>query len=200
MKSRIFFKSLMILGILFFFSACGPQNGSDTSEAGTGEGTMEEMPDEEYKAPTVEKAVCVLHPTEGNDVTATVTFTRTETGVRIVADASGLSEGKHGFHIHEYGDCTAPDGTSAGGHYNPTGEEHGGPDDTERHVGDLGNIVADADGNAGYERIDNVIELNGEHSIIGRAVIIHAGEDDLESQPTGAAGARLACGVIGIAK
>lgn len=200
MKSGIFFNSLMILGILFFFGACGPQNGSDTSEAGTGEGTMEEMPDEENKAPTVERAVCVLHPTEGNDVTGTVKFTRTETGVRIVADVSGLSEGKHGFHIHELGDCTAPDGTSAGGHYNPTGEKHGGPDDAERHVGDLGNIMADADGNAGYERVDNVIELNGEHSIIGRAVIIHAGEDDLESQPTGAAGARLACGVIGIAK
>lgn len=98
-----------------------------------------------------------------------------------------------------YGDCSAPDGTSAGGHYNPFGAEHGASTDTNRHVGDLGNIVANQDSVAHYEWTDPMLELNGAFSIIGRAVVVHADEDDLESQPTGNAGARVACGVIGIA-
>jgi len=153
---------------------------------------------EKETSPT--KAVCVLHPTEGNDVSGTVTFTKTAQGIKIVADVEGLSPGKHGFHVHEFGDCTAPNGTSAGGHFNPENTKHGAPTDTERHVGDLGNLEADADGNAHYERTDTFIALSGPHSIIGRGIIVHAGEDDLISQPTGAAGARVACGVIGIAK
>lgn len=153
---------------------------------------------EEETAPTT--AVCVLHPTEGNDVSGRVTFTQTAQGIKIVADVKGLAPGKHGFHVHEYGDCSAPDGTSTGGHFNPENMKHGGPNDTERHVGDLGNLVADEDGNAHYERTDTFIALSGPHSIIGRGIIVHAGEDDLTSQPTGAAGARVACGVIGIAK
>ena len=148
----------------------------------------------------VEKAVAVLHPTEGNDVWGTVTFTKVEDGVKIVADISGLMPGKHGFHIHQFGDCSAADGTSAGGHYNPEEKRHGAPDDVQRHVGDLGNLEANSNGEAHYERVDDVISFHGEHSIIGRAVIVHAGQDDLVSQPTGAAGARQACGVIGIAK
>jgi Cu-Zn family superoxide dismutase len=126
-------------------------------------------------------------------------FTVVDGGVRVVADLDGLSPGKHGFHIHTYGDCTSADGTSAGGHFAPHGRPHGAPTDTERHVGDLGNVVADADGHAHYDRVDPIIALHGENSIIGRGVILHAGEDDLTSQPTGAAGARVACGVIGIA-
>lgn len=148
----------------------------------------------------VTKAVAVLHPTQGNNVSGTVTFTKVENGIRIVADVSGLSQGMHGFHIHQFGDCSAPDGTSAGGHFNPHDVPHAGPDDSPRHVGDLGNLSANQNGQAHYERVDNVIAFSGENNIIGRAVIVHAGEDDLTSQPTGDAGARLACGVIGIAQ
>jgi Cu-Zn family superoxide dismutase len=148
----------------------------------------------------VERAVAVLHPTEGNDVSGTVVFTRTAEGVRIEATVDGLAPGKHGFHIHELGDCTAPDGTSAGGHYNPDGHPHAGPDQEPRHMGDLGNLEADQTGHATYQRVDSYVTLNGPHSIVGRGMIVHAGEDDLTSQPTGAAGARLACGVIGVAK
>lgn len=154
---------------------------------------------EEHAETNFEKAVCVLHPTEGNEVKGVVTFTKTASGVDVVADLEGLTPGSHGFHIHEYGDISAPDGTSAGGHYNPEGMDHGGPSDTERHVGDLGNIVAGDDGTAHLELNDTKIKLNGEHSIIGRGIIVHAGEDDLTSQPTGAAGARVAAGVIGVA-
>ena len=116
------------------------------------------------------------------------------------ADVVGLSPGKHGFHMHEFGDCSSPDGTSAGGHYNPLSESHGGPEADHRHVGDLGNLVADKDGKAHYDRIDSHLKLTGPHSIIGLGVIVHAGEDDFASQPTGAAGGRVACGVIGIAR
>jgi Cu-Zn family superoxide dismutase len=145
-------------------------------------------------------AVCILYPTEGNETSGIVKFTRTSDGIRIVADVNGLTPGKHGFHIHEFGDCSSLDGKSAGGHFNPDNKKHGAPDDLERHVGDLGNLVAGDDGKAHYERLDKVISLNGPNSIIGRGIIVHAGEDDLTSQPTGNAGARLACGVIGLAK
>lgn len=144
-------------------------------------------------------AVAVVHPTEGNEVTGTVTFEQSSDGVRVQATLEGLEEGDHGFHIHQYGDCTADDGTSAGGHYNPTEEPHGAPDDEERHMGDMGNITADADGNATIDYVDPRIELNGSNSILGRGIVIHGGQDDFSSQPSGDAGPRLGCGVIGVA-
>ncbi len=152
----------------------------------------------QHTAPQVSRAVAVLNPTAGNDVRGVVTFLRTEGGVYVVAEVRGLTPGPHGFHVHQLGDCSAPDGTSAGGHFNPTGHDHGGPDSEVRHVGDLGNIVADAEGNARHEVTDSQLQLDGPHSIVGRGLIVHAGEDDLASQPTGAAGARVACGVIGV--
>ena len=148
--------------------------------------------------PQIEKAVCMLHPTAGNDVTGVVDFTKTDSGIYIVANVYGLSKGKHGFHIHEYGDCTAPDGKSAGGHFNPEHVAHGGPNDSIRHAGDLGNLVADSTGSAHLEMVDTLISFTGRHSIIGRGIIVHAGADDFVSQPTGNAGGRVACGVIGI--
>jgi Cu-Zn family superoxide dismutase len=150
--------------------------------------------------PEIDKAICVLHPTEGNNATGTIVFTKTDSGIHVLAEMTGLPEGRHGFHIHQHGDCSAPDGTSAGGHFNPENKKHGAPSDEKRHVGDLGNIMASTDSTATLELVDTVITLNGKHSIIGRGIIVHAGEDDLTSQPTGNAGARVACGVIGIAK
>ncbi|UCF40674.1 MAG: superoxide dismutase family protein [Gemmatimonadota bacterium] len=149
--------------------------------------------------PTVTRAVAVLYPTAGSEVRGTVTFVATDSGILVRADLTGLPPGEHGIHIHELGDCSAPDGTSAGGHFNPDDSPHGAPDDQSRHVGDLGNLTADDAGLARYERTDARIALGGHHSIVGRAVIVHAGADDLVSQPTGSAGARAACGVIGIA-
>jgi superoxide dismutase, Cu-Zn family len=145
-------------------------------------------------------AVAVLHPTRDSEVRGTVEFMKTPQGVRVVAEIQGLTpDSKHGFHIHEFGDCTAEDAASAGDHYNPTDQPHGGPTDQRRHVGDFGNIEADADGHARFEMVDSVIMLEGPHSIIGRSVVVHAEEDDLTTQPSGEAGDRLACGVIGIA-
>lgn len=146
------------------------------------------------------KAVAVLHPTEGNTVSGTVTFTHEGGSVKVVADLSGLKPGTHGFHIHEFGDCSSSDGVSAGGHFNPASMPHGAPADKQRHAGDLGNIEAGADGKARIEITDTVLKLDGKGSIIGRGVIVHAAPDDLKTQPTGNAGGRQACGVIGIAK
>ena len=151
-------------------------------------------------AVSVAKAVAMLSPTKGNTVAGLVTFTKVASGVKIVADVTGLTPGKHGFHIHEFGDCSAPDGTSAGGHFNPSHMEHGAPNVSMHHVGDFGNLEADEAGKAHYERVDTVISLEGADSIIGRAVIVHEKVDDLKTQPTGNAGARVACGAIGVAK
>ncbi len=148
----------------------------------------------------IDRMIAVLKPTEGNEVRGTVAFTRADDGVRIVVDLTGLSPGLHAFHIHEFGDCCAPDAASAGGHFNPEGQPHGGPDAAERHAGDLGNIVADETGHAQLDRTDSGITLDGDESILGRSVIVHAGPDDFWTQPTGNAGARVACGVIGLAR
>src|SRR6266496_5342535 len=147
------------------------------------------------------KAIAVLHPTAGNKVSGTVTFTEEADGVKVHADLTGLTPGNHGFHVHEFGDCSAADGSSAGAHFNPTNKPHAGPDDTERHVGDMGNVEADASGKAKLEYLDHHISLtNDQSSVIGRSVVVHAKADDLKSQPAGDSGARIACGVIGQAK
>jgi Cu-Zn family superoxide dismutase len=148
----------------------------------------------------VTRAVAALEPTKDSAVRGTVSFTRAEGGVRVVARITGLTPGLHGFHVHEFGDCSAPDGTSAGGHFNPAGAPHAGPHDVARHAGDMGNVEADAQGVAVVDYVDPKASLEGENSVLGRGVIVHANADDLKTQPTGNAGGRLACGVIGAAK
>lgn len=152
--------------------------------------------DHGHDTKAVAKAVAHLNPTAGNNAKGTVTFTPDSKGTRVVAHLTGLTPGAHGFHIHEKGDCSAPDASSAGGHFNPGGMPHAGPDSAQRHVGDLGNITADASGVAHYEIVVNGIEFDGAASIIGRGLIVHAKADDLKSQPSGDAGGRVACGVI----
>jgi Cu-Zn family superoxide dismutase len=150
----------------------------------------------------VNQAVAVLHAAPNQNVSGTVTFTDVENGVRIVADVRGLEPGSaHGFHIHEYGDCTAPDFTSAGGHYNPENAPHDGPeaDEHHHHAGDLGNLEADNQGTAHKELVMHNISLTGRNPILGRSVVLHAGRDDLKTSPSGNSGPRIACGVIGIA-
>ena len=161
--------------------------------------TQAQTPEEKSSTPS--KAVAVLHPTAGNKVSGTVIFTEVADGVQVRAEITGLTPGSHGFHVHEFGDCSAADASSAGAHFNPTHKPHAGPDSPERHVGDMGNIQADASGKAKLEYVDHQISLtNDERSVIGRSVVVHAKADDLKSQPAGDSGARVACGVIGRAK
>lgn len=150
----------------------------------------------EQAASRTSSAKAVLVPTAGNDVNGVVTFTQVADGVLVQADVTGLTPGAHGFHIHEHGDCSAPDATSAGGHFNPTGHHHAAPEDEVRHAGDLGNLEADESGRAVYEWVDPTMKLSGDQAIIGRGVIVHESEDDFATQPTGNAGGRVACGVV----
>lgn len=152
------------------------------------------------ETPKTEKAIAILEPTAGSQVKGTITFTKVGDGIRVEGVVTGLTPGKHGFHVHQFGDLTAPDGTSAGGHFNPGGEPHGGPAAKERHAGDFGNIDAGADGMSKFAFTDTHISFEGDDSILGRGVVVHAKADDMKSQPSGEAGGRVAVGVIGVAK
>ena len=148
----------------------------------------------------ITKAIAVLNPASGSQVHGTVTFEKVTGGIKVVADVEGLTPGEHGFHVHQYGDCSSSDATSAGDHFNPMNMPHGSPTDAKHHSGDMGNINAGADGKAHMEMTDSTMSFFGPESIIGRAVIVHGGADDMKSQPSGNSGPRVACGVIGIAK
>lgn len=150
----------------------------------------------------VKELVAPLRGTEGNeDVEGVVRFEEVGVGeVKVTAHVEGLTAGEHGFHIHQWGDCSAPDGTSAGGHYDPRGVPHALPEESPRHVGDMGNLEANDEGMAHLEETFDTMTLVGpEVPIIGRGVIVHA-EPDTGAQPTGEAGARVACGVVGVAE
>jgi Cu-Zn family superoxide dismutase len=139
-----------------------------------------------------------LQPTKGNKASGTASFTQVGDKVHVVANISGLNPGQeHGFHIHEAGDCSSGDGMSTKGHFNPMGKPHAHYSTPERHAGDMPALKADASGNA---RIDTTLDVMtvtpGPASIVGRGLIVHASPDDYKTQPTGNAGARVACGVI----
>jgi len=159
-------------------------------------------PEHEHGAvPTrVTKAIAVLHPTQGSQVHGTITFTKEDRGIRVKGVIEGLTPGKHGFHVHEFGDCSSPDAKSAGAHFNPTGDPHAGPDIQHRHVGDLGNIEADNNGRAEIDVLDDMMRFQGPRGILGRGLIVHEKADDLKTQPSGDAGGRVACAVIGVAQ
>jgi Cu-Zn family superoxide dismutase len=144
----------------------------------------------------ITKAHAVIAPTQGHVVLGNVSFTQEAAGVRLVADISGLKPGAHGFHIHEKGDCSAPDASSAGGHFNPGRQAHGKVGEGAHHAGDLPSLEADAEGKAKLDVTLNSLSLSGEHAIVGRALIVHADPDDFKTQPAGNAGGRVACGVI----
>jgi Cu-Zn family superoxide dismutase len=145
------------------------------------------------------RASAQLQPTRDSKASGTVSFQQQRTGkVRMVADVTGLVPGReHGFHIHEAGDCSSGDGMSAKGHFNPHMKPHGRHGSAERHAGDLPPLKADEKGEARIEQdLDIITIAPGPASIIGRGIIVHADPDDYTTQPTGNAGARLACGVI----
>ncbi|WP_437723973.1 superoxide dismutase family protein [Sorangium sp. So ce861] len=129
------------------------------------------------------------------------TFTEVEGGVKVAVQVSGAPKGKIAVHVHETGDCSAPDAKSAGAHYNPENHQHGLPDAAARHLGDLGNIEVKADGNGTHEIVAKGANLKqgAPNSFLGRAIIVHEKQDD-GSQPSGNAGGRIGCGVIGQSK
>ena len=142
-------------------------------------------------------AVAKLEPTKGNRATGTVEFQQRGSGVHVVATIRGLEpHQEHGFHVHENGDCSSGDGMSAGGHFNPEGKPHG-PQNAPHHAGDMPNLKADANGDAkAMFTLTDVTVAPGPKSVVGRGLIVHKDPDDYKTQPTGNAGARLACAVI----
>ena len=132
----------------------------------------------------------------GSTVSGTVRFTEVDGKLRVDARVAGLTPGEHGFHVHEAGDCNAPDARSAKGHFNPAGKAHGFHASPERHGGDMPNLLADVQGEARYAAEVDGLSLNGATGIIGRSVVVHADPDDYQSQPAGNSGKRIACGVI----
>ena len=144
------------------------------------------------------EAVCVLMPTQGNQASGVLVLTQFKGYVQITGSIKGLTPGAHGFHVHQYGDLRAPDGASAGAHFDPGGgHKHGGPESKERHIGDLGNVQADNEGVAKVNVKGEGLQL---HFIVGRSLVVHAEEDDLKTQPSGNSGPRVGVGVIGIAE
>ncbi len=143
-------------------------------------------------------ATAKLEPRSGSNVSGNVTFTQVGERVRIQGVVNGHTAGLKGWHIHEKGDCSDPKAQSAGGHFNPRGHKHGGPSDSMRHAGDTGNLIVSERGSATIDlTIDGIsVSKDKPDGIIGRALIIHADQDDLKTDPTGNAGGRVACGVI----
>jgi Cu-Zn family superoxide dismutase len=150
------------------------------------------------RAAQAPQARATIEPRSGSTVTGTATFTELPSGaVKVSVQIEKAPPGTHGLHIHEKGDCSAPDATSAGGHFNPTTMPHAGPMDKEHHAGDLGNIEIGADGKGHLEIETSMLTVKpGPNSVVGRSVIFHEKPDDLKTQPTGNAGGRLGCGVI----
>ncbi len=144
------------------------------------------------------RATAQLQPTKGNKTFGEATFEEVDGKVHVVVYIQGLKPGQeHGLHIHEVGDCSSGDGMSTKGHFNPFGKQHAHAGTPERHAGDLPSLKAAKDGRAKVDATLDVITVApGAASVVGRGLIVHADPDDYRTQPTGNAGARIACGVI----
>ena len=143
-------------------------------------------------------ALATIGETNESGVAGKAVFTQLGDNIKLVVSLANASAGEHAVHIHATGDCSAPDGTSAGGHWNPTGVAHGKWGEGEFHLGDIGNLTVDDQGMGKIELTTNLWEMNtgSDIDIVGKAIIVHAGADDFVSQPSGNAGARIGCGVI----
>jgi superoxide dismutase, Cu-Zn family len=142
-------------------------------------------------------ATASIEGRSASTLTGTATFTQNGDAVHVIVDLANAPEGVHAVHLHEKGDCSAPDATSAGGHFNPMHMEHGSPDAASHHAGDFGNMTVGGDGHGHLELDTRMLTVApGDRSVAGRAVVVHAKEDDMKTQPTGNAGGRIGCGVV----
>lgn len=171
-------------------SASTPPPEADASRSATPPATTAE-PAQPHSANLV--------PTRNNKANGVLELNAVDGAVVITGRMAGLTpSAEHGFHVHETGDCSAPDASSAGGHFNPTSQKHGNPGSPPHHLGDMFNLQSDAQGNADVNaRIDGAtLGDRGANDLVGKAIIVHAGPDDYTSQPSGNSGGRIACGVI----
>lgn len=191
-------KRTSILAAALVLTACG---GDDVADDPAMDMNMDMASDDTVMQPpqTPQRATAELRDAD-DQVVGTVSFEESEAGVRVTLAGTGLPQGTHAFHIHETGECTAPDFTSAGGHFNPTGAQHGLDNPQGPHAGDMPNVDVGADGTVQFSVDNDRIALgDGQNSILdadGSAVVIHASADDNVSDPAGNAGDRIACGVV----
>ena len=154
--------------------------------------------------PTVpaKQATAMIGSLGDSGVTGMAVFTQNGDQITFMAEIQGATPGLHAIHIHAYGDCSSPDGKSAGGHWNPTDVAHGKWGEGEFHLGDIGNITVGEDGTGRITLTTDLWEIGtgSDIDVVGRSIIVHAGADDFISQPSGAAGARIGCGVIVLAE
>jgi Cu-Zn family superoxide dismutase len=139
-----------------------------------------------------------VQPTAGHEARGTVEFYLAQPSMAIKVELAGLKPGNHGFHVHENGDCGGANAAAAGAHLNPNGTPHGDPDDADQrhHAGDLGNVRAEDDGTVKQWLRTEDMQLQGPAGILGKAIVVHSGDDDLKSDPAGESGEPIACGVI----
>ncbi len=187
---------LFSLALTLGFTSCKNENkDKETDETMTTDAT-----EVQEEAPMSKKLTISLDSKSGSTATGNVVFTEEDGEVSMTAVFEGLEPGMHAMHIHENADCSADDGTSAGGHWNPTKEQHGKWGDAEGyHKGDIGNFEADDNGNGTITMATDEWCIDCEDAtknIVGKGVIVHQGADDFTSQPSGAAGARVSCGGI----
>lgn len=189
MKRVTFGLAAVAMGAAVLTAGCANWGKQTTSEAPAG-ATM--------AASGATRATATLAPKSGTSTAGRVTFEQQSGGVMVVVAVTGLPPGtQHGFHIHEKGDCSAPDAMSAGGHFNPSGRPHGQMSMPDHHAGDMNNLTADSAGNASAQFVMPDVTVGpGANSVVGRAVVVHKDPDDYRTQPTGNSGGRIACGVI----
>jgi len=212
MKTGTLFSCSIVLGLVFAACAGAPTEPPAAPAAPSVEGpatpapsAAPAMPEASAAAPAPAAAPAAaprtievpLEAKSGSKLAGKAVLTETEGGVHVVLSVTGLDAGEHGAHVHEKGDCSSPDGKSAGGHYNPQSKDHGLPGADKRHLGDLGNITIGKDGKGSLDITAPGANLkdNDPMSFVGRAIIVHAKKDD-GGQPTGNAGDRVGCGVI----
>jgi Cu-Zn family superoxide dismutase len=147
---------------------------------------------------THRRATAYIDPLGDSGVEGSAIFVLEDGKITLQLDVSGMPPGPHAVHLHEHGDCSAPDGSSAGAHWNPSDEAHGRWGAEAHHLGDIGNIEIAPDGRGSYALTTDRWEMGtgSANDIVGRSVIIHAAPDDFATQPTGAAGGRIGCGVV----
>lgn len=194
--------SISAIGLTLSLAAgCGGSQAPASSPSGEGATTSSSK-----TAPSLEAASAAgtpkmvevtLEPKSGSKLTGKAVLTEMPDGVNVVLSVENVTPGDHGAHVHEKGDCSAEDGSSAGGHFNPGGHPHALPADSPRHLGDFGNITVGQDGKGKLELLAAGANLkeNDPSSFLGKAIIVHEKKDD-GGQPTGNAGGRIGCGEI----
>jgi Cu-Zn family superoxide dismutase len=181
---------LCFLALIAFLGCQARQTGQEAEESSAA--AEPEVSQQEVVAEAV------LAPKSGSELTGRAVFTKTDGEVQLEVTVEHVKPGLHAVHIHETGDCSADDASSAGGHWNPTGVDHGKWGEAPFHLGDIGNIDVGEDGTGSYTMSTDLWSIGdgSDHDVVGKAIVVHSGADDFVSQPSGAAGDRIGCGVI----